>query len=86
MDLGNVSLMSSMMDQFRTNILAGATHILPDALALLATLGTIDIALTFIFNRDQDPLTLLTEKFLQIVEASFWKASDPEFVVLGVAD
>ena len=36
--------------------------------------------------RDAFSERAVTEKFLQIVEASFWKASDPEFVVLGVAD
>lgn len=66
MDLGNASLMTNLMDQFRAGALAGATNILPDALALLATLSTIELALTFIFNRDQDPIMIITEKFLQI--------------------
>ena len=36
--------------------------------------------------RDTFPERAVTEKFLQIVKAGFQKASDPEFVVLGVAN
>ena len=65
------NFLTELMLFFKTSIVAGAERILPDALWLLTTLATIELALALILNRDEDPLLLITHKFAKF-SFFFW--------------
>ena len=62
---GSQNFLTELMDQLNGSILAGADRILPDAIWILTTLATIELALAFMLNRDQDPIMLFVQKCIK---------------------
>ena len=74
-NVGSQTFLTDFMDQLNNSILAGADRILPDAIWILGTLATIELALAFTLNQDKDPIMLFVQKCIKF-SFFYWLVSN----------